>query len=110
MGGKLRVCLCALPHATRAHTGRACVLRAHTGQKPYSDLTWHAVLWGAVAPLPCYLATSCSLIWRSGAAPEELSPGIESVRWARERPGHAMFPALSVAATSGTFAFFAQAC
>ena len=56
-------------------------------------------------------APSCKAVWRSGtAAPNDTVAGIASVAWAPAEPGFSMFPALTLAAGSGSYAFFAKPC
>ena len=58
---------------------------------------------------PARLAT-CALLWSKGAASMSGAPGVERVGWAAARPGRTMFPALTLVATSGAYAIYAQAC
>ena len=56
------------------------------------------------------MSSACTPIWRSGASLKRLPVGIQSVVWMAAKGGSAMYPALSVAVGSGSYAFFAQAC
>jgi hypothetical protein len=69
----------------------------------------------AVVPPPSATAVprsfdGCRPVWQSGKASVPFTVGVESVGWAPVRPGYTMFPALSLASTSGAYAVFARAC
>ena len=51
----------------------------------------------------------CAQIWKSGSASGNVA-GVGSVEWAPAVPGTSMFPALSLEATSGSFAVYARSC
>lgn len=61
-------------------------------------------------PAAASVVGECTPVWRSGVAAKLPVAGIESVEWSAARPGHTMYPALHVAATSGDYSFLAQAC
>ena len=67
----------------------------------------------AIAPPPIAPSESvgggCTPLWKAGK-PAGIVAGVQGVEWLPSRPGHTMFPALSVAATNGDFAVFAKAC
>ena len=67
----------------------------------------------AIAPPPIAPSESvgdgCTPLWKAGK-PAGSVAGVQGVEWLPSRPGHTMFPALSVAATNGDFAVFAKAC
>ena len=68
-----------------------------------------AVLPPSIVPAdPTRLAT-CALLWSKGATSARVA-GIESVEWSVARPGREMFPALTLAANSGAYAIYTQAC
>ena len=58
---------------------------------------------------PAQLAT-CAPLWSKGAASKSRVAGIEAVAWVAARPGHTMFPALSLAVTSGAYTIYTRAC
>lgn len=62
------------------------------------------------APSPTSFLDRCTPIWRSGQAEKVVVVGMESIKWKAAQPGRTMFPALEIAATSGTYAFFARSC
>jgi hypothetical protein len=53
---------------------------------------------------------ACASVWQEGVASKPTGLGVEHARWAPSEPGRAAFPAVTIGATSGSYAFFAQAC
>ena len=60
----------------------------------------------AKPPSAAILRESCTPIWKAGEPAGHVA-GVGSVGWVHDAPGRTMFPALSLAVTSGDFAVFA---
>jgi hypothetical protein len=62
------------------------------------------------APSPDTTSSVCTALWRSGSSTGKTVPGISTMYWTPAKQGAAMFPALTVSAGSGTYAFHAARC
>lgn len=62
------------------------------------------------APVPREVLAGCATVWRSGPVPAYGSAGISQVEWVAAKPGHRLFPALEITATSGDYAVYAEEC
>jgi hypothetical protein len=63
------------------------------------------------AAAPDTESSTCTALWRAGASSKEAAvAGVGNVVWTPARAGATMYPALTVAVGSGSFAFFARSC